>query len=271
MQHLLKLGPVDVTGGYTNVYLSIGEDGAVEPPIFGVSDLDAVRALVGESKLEDFCCEPSLDEAARAVGVSLGQAPTGALQSRAAIAVYVAWKKRALLASSDVALLMLQAATEFWAAHPWLFWTDRQPIAVQVTGHLDHAYECSVFGNAEQGFGVALYEGEGGLAQFFDLQQAGRVSEARLLPAIGLMLDDRPAYATDALLAAGRVPRLPVPIKSGPEGITAPSSAECLVLAATLQALAGMGPSLLNGRAQAQSQDEQVHVRVVAPTALIRN
>ncbi len=271
MQHLLKLGPVDVMGGYTNVYLSIGEDGAVEPPVFGVNDLEAVRALVGESKPENFCCEPSLDEAARAVGVSLGYAPAGALQSRAAIAVYVAWKKRALLASSDVALLMLQAATEFWAAHPWLFWTDRQPINVRVTGQLNHTYECSVFGSAEQGFGIALYEGVGGLEQFFTFQQAGRVPEARLLPAIGLMLDDRPTYATDALVAAGRVPRLPIPIKSGPEGIAAPSTAECLVLAGTLQALAGMGPSLLNGRAEVQSQDEQVSVHVVAPTATIRN
>ncbi|MBX7113163.1 MAG: hypothetical protein K1X64_02425 [Myxococcaceae bacterium] len=271
MQHLLKLGPVDVTGGYTNVYLSIGEDGAVGPPIFGVSDLEAVRALVGESKPEDFCCEPSLDEAARVVGVSLGEAPNGALQSRAAIAVYVAWKKRALLASSDVALSMLQAATDFWSARPWLFWTDRQPIEVRVTGQLEHTYECSVFGGAEQCFGIALYESLGGVEQFFEFQQAGRVPDARLLPAIGLMLDDQPAYATEALLAAGRVPRLPMPVKSGPQGITAPSVGECLALVATLQALSGMGPGRLNGRAQAQSQDEHVCVRVVAPPSFIRN
>lgn len=271
MQHLLKLGPVDVSGGYTNVYLSIGEDGAVQPPIFGVSDLEAVRALVGVESPQRFCCEPSLDEAARSVGAPIGAAPSGALQSRAAIAVYVAWKKRALMASSDVALLMLQAATEFWATHPWTFWTDRQPINVRIVGSLDNTFECSVFGNAEQGFGIALYEGVGGLEHFFELQQAGRVEQARLLPAIGLMLDDRPAYATAALAAAGRVPRLPIPIKSGPEGLSAPSTAECLALVATLRALASLGPTQLSAKSEAQSQDEQVRARVVAPPAIIRN
>lgn len=271
MHHLLKVGPVDIIGGHTNIYLSIADDGTVQAPIFGCDDVEALRSLVGSADRRDFCSEPLLTRAASRLGISVGTIPTEALHSRAAIAICVAWQERALLAGSDLALVMLEAAAEFWAAQPWTRRDEREPLTVRVTGAMEGVYEACVFAKPGQGMGLVLCEGEGGLEHFLALQRQGSWVEARRLPAIGVLLDDQPSFVTRALEAAGLVPRLPIPVKSGAEGISAPSLAECLALVAGLRACAKMGDGRPSAQSSVRCQKLSVSVQVAVPLTSLRH
>jgi hypothetical protein len=272
MPYLLKLGPVPLEEGATNVYLRVGEGGEIASPVFGPSDEPALRELQGTDPPEGFRCEPAMAEAAAALGLGVEEPTLRVHQARAAIAVFMAWGQRGLAGmGSELALLMMQAVTEFWEAHPWVFWDDRQALDVTLSGDVERGYEGSVFGSSEQGFGLALYESRGAIKRLISLQEAGQAAEARRLPAIGVMLDDRPTYAVEALRTAGRVPRLPLPIKTGPTGPGVPRPEECLVLVAALRAVALLSPTLRDTQCEASAMGLRLLARVVAPPARVRH
>lgn len=273
-QYLLKLGPVELTGDALNVYLRVKESGEVAAPVFGLSDVEALRELMSTEPLPPafFHCEPALEDAALSLGLTVQKASLRALQSRAAIAVFMAWGQRGVAgAGSDMALLLMQSATEFWNAHPWIFWDERQPIRFHFHGALEHVYEGSVFGSKEQGFGLALYEDQGALETLMEMHSHTGAMPARRLPAIGVMLDDRPAYAVEALAAAGQVPRLPIPIKTGESGAAVPAPAECIALVAALRSLGSLSVSVRTSRVEMSALGVALTVDVQAPPARVRN
>jgi hypothetical protein len=271
-QYLLKLGPVELKGDAVNVYLRVKESGEVAPPVFGLSDLEGLRELVTDESLSLCRCEPALEEAAKSLGLEIAPPTARALQSRAAIAVFMAWGQRGVSgAGSEMALLLMQAATEFWNAHPWVYWDERQPIRFVFHGAVEHAYEGSIFGSKEQGFGLALYEDVGALEQLLALQATGDIGMARKLPAIGVMLDDRPPYAVEALQAAKQVPRLPIPIKTGESGAAVPTAVECLALIAALRASSVLTASVRTSTCDSGLRGLKLSVEVQAPPARVRN
>jgi hypothetical protein len=272
MQHLLKLGPVVLEGLTTNVYLRVDEGGDVGPPSFAQDDLEGLKELMANERPERLLCDPTLSEAAATLGLTVQATPPRPLQSRAAIAVFMAWGQRGVAnAGSDMALLFMQSATELWQGHPWVYWGDRQPLDVEFSGALSGSYEGVVFASKEQGYGLALYEERGAVRRLIALQEAGAAEEARALPAIAVMLDDKPAYAVEALETAGRVPRLPIPLKTGPAGLAVPSTIECLGLVAALRAVASLSDKVLHGSCDTSARGVEVSVQVTAPPARVRN
>jgi hypothetical protein len=274
IQYLLKLGPVELSDDTVNVYLRVKESGEVAPPVFCAGDLDGLQELLAADAepRAHLRCEPALSEAAAALGIGVQEAPTRVLQSRAAIAVFMAWGQRGVAqAGTDMALLFMQVATEFWNAHPWVYWDERQPITFQFEGALEHVYEGSIFGSKEQGFGLALYEDKGALDQLLAMQTGGNVGAAKKLPASGVMLDDRPSYALEALAAAGQVPRLPIPIKTGSAGAAVPNPTECLALVAALRAASELSSAKREASCELAAHSTKLVVSVQAPQPRIRN
>ncbi|WP_224248642.1 hypothetical protein [Hyalangium gracile] len=272
MFHLLKLGPVQLTQDSTNVYLRVTPTGEFSPPVFDRDDLAGVQALIEGVEPASVSCEPALAAVAEALGLRVEPPPQEVLSARAAIATFMAWEQRGVAGlGADKALLFVQAGTEFWEARPWSHWDDSQPFHVAVTGPLTRNYEGSIFGGENGGEGLALYEQSGALKVLMDLQGRGQGDAATQLPAIAVTLDTRPSYAIDALAAASRAPRLPLPLKTGPSGLTMPSPVEALVLVATLRAVARLDPGRREALSTVVAGSEQMAVRVLAPQPRMRN
>ncbi|ADO75331.1 hypothetical protein [Stigmatella aurantiaca] len=275
MFHLLKLGPVPLSQaqGSTNVYLRISASGEFASPVFEQDDAVGVQALLLGVEASEVCCEPALADVAQSLGLRVEPPPEQALTARAAIATFMAWEQRGVAAlGADKALLFVQAATEFWEAQPWTHWDDSQPFAITLSGAHSHTYEGSVFGGGDEGGeGIALYEQSGALQVLMELQGQGKGRAATALPAIAVTLDHRPSYAVEALAAAHRAPRLPLPLKTGPSGLSVPSPMEAVVLVATLRAMARLTPSHREVLSTLVAGSEQLAVRVIAPAPRIRN
>ncbi|WP_224363695.1 hypothetical protein [Hyalangium versicolor] len=272
MFHVLKLGPVQLTQDSTNVYLRVTPTGEFSPPVFDRDDLTGVQAVIQGVEPGNVSCEPDLAAVAQSLGLRVEPPPQEVLSARAAIATFMAWEQRGVAGlGADKALLFVQAGTEFWEARPWTHWDDSQPFHVTVTGPLSRTYEGSIFGGENGGEGIALYEQTGALKVLMDLQGSGHGDAATQLPAIGLTLDTRPSYAVAALAAAGRAPRLPLPLKTGPGGLSMPSPIEALVLVATLRGMARLDPNQREALSTIVSGTEQMVIRVVAPQPRMRN
>lgn len=272
MFHLLKLGPVQLTQDSTNVYLRVSPTGEFSPPVFDRDDLSGVQGLIEGVDPASVSCEPALAPVAEQLGLRVEPPPQEVLSARAAIATFMAWEQRGVAGlGADKALLFVQAGTEFWEARPWSHWDDSQPFHVTVSGPISRTYEGSIFGGEDGGEGLALYEQTGALKVLMDMQSQGKGEAATHLPAIGLTLDTRPSYAVDALAAAGRAPRLPLPMKTGPSGLTMPSPLEALVLVATLRAVARLDPSRREALSTVVAGTEEMAVRVLAPQPRMRN
>jgi hypothetical protein len=275
MFHLLKLGPVQLSqaSANVNVYLRVTPSGDCAPPVFELDDLSGVQSLLEGVDAASVICEPALADAAAQLGLQVESPPIEVLSARAAIATFMAWEQRGVAGlGADKALLFVQAATEFWAARPWTHWDDSQPFQVTVSGALSRTYEGSVFGGGEEGGeGLALYEQSGALRVLMDLQASGQSEAASHLPAIGVTLDSRPAYAVEALSAASLVPRLPLPMKTGPKGLSKPAVVEALVLVAALRAIARLDLSRREALSTVVAGEEQMAVRVLAPPPRVRN
>jgi hypothetical protein len=272
MFHLLKLGPVQLTQDSTNVYLRVSPTGEFSPPVFDRDDLSGIQALIEGVDPSSVSCEPALAPVAEQLGLRVEPPPQEVLSARAAIATFMAWEQRGVAGlGADKALLFVQAGTEFWEARPWAHWDDSQPFHVTVSGPISCTYEGSIFGGEDGGEGLALYEQTGALKVLMDMQSQGKGEAATQLPAIGLTLDTRPGYAVDALAAAGRAPRLPLPLKTGASGLTMPSPLEALVLVATLRAVARLDPSRREAISTVVAGTEQMMVRVLAPQPRMRN
>ncbi|WNZ62992.1 hypothetical protein QEG98_04105 [Myxococcus sp. MxC21-1] len=69
----------------------------------------------------------------------------------------------------------------------------------------------------------------------------------------------------------GRAPRLPLPLKTGPDGISVPSPLESLVLVASLRAVARLSPEQREVLSSVVAGDEQMQVRVRAPAPRVRH
>jgi hypothetical protein len=274
MFHLLKLGPVQLSQATTsvNVYLRVTPKGDCAPPVFELDDMAGVQSLLEGVEADSVSCEPALAEAASRLALRVEDPPPEVLSARAAIATFMAWEQRGVAGlGADKALLFVQAASEFWEARPWTHWDDTQPFQITVSGALSRTYEGSVFGGEDGGEGLALYEQSGALRVLMELQASGQSEVASHLPAIGVTLDSRPAYAIEALAAAGRVPRLPLPMKTGPSGLSKPSLVEALVLVATLRAVARLDLSRREALSTVVAGEEQMAVRVLAPPPRMRN
>lgn len=272
MYHLLKLGPVQLSQDTTNVYLRVTSAGDFAPPVFEHDDEAGVQALLEGVEPSDVSCEPGLAEVAERLGLRVESPPLEVLSARAAIGTFMAWEQRGVAGlGADKALLFVQAATEFYAAQPWRHWDDSQPFHISVSGALTRTYEGSVFGGEDGGEGLALYEQAGALKVLMDLQGSGKDAAASQLPAIGVTLDTRPEYAIQALAAAGRAPRLPLPLKTGPSGVSMPSLVEALVLVATLRAVARLDLTRREALSTVVAGEEQMSVRVLAPQPRVRN
>jgi len=278
MHHLLRLGPVPLSEGSVHVYLRVADSGDFAEPVFAPATEEGAASALAQllagldADVAHVRCEPALADVAAPLGIQSAPPPAAALAHRAAIATFMAWGQRGLAGlGSDKALLLLQATAEFWEARPWQRWDDAQPFDVRVSGPLTHTYEGSVFGQGEADVGLALYLQPGALRTLTDLQGHGHADAARRLPAIAVTLDDKPAYATEALAAAGRVPRVPLPLKTGPAGIGLPSAVEVLVLVATLRAVARLSPEQREAVSQVVAPDGEMRVRVLAPAPRVKN
>ncbi|MBN8229593.1 hypothetical protein JYK02_18955 [Corallococcus macrosporus] len=273
MYHLLKLGPVPLSVGTTGVYLRIGETGEPSAPVFEQTDAAGLRALTAGLEPSQVSCEPALADAAAELGLAVAPPSPAALSARAAIATFLAWGQLGVSGlGSDKALLFVQAATEFWEARPWTHWDDSQAFVVDVTGAHEHTYEGCVFHGDDEGpSGLALYLAPGALGRLLELQVHGAEAEAKALPAITVSLEGRPAYAVEALSAAGRLPRLPLPVKAGPQGLAVPSSLEALILVAALRAVARLSPAQPEAISSMVAGDARMDVRVRAPAPRVRN
>ncbi|MCP3168838.1 hypothetical protein [Myxococcus qinghaiensis] len=273
MFHLLKLGPVPLSQGSTQVYLRITDSGEPSQPVFEQDDAAGLRVLLeGLEDLSGVRCEPALAEAGAALGVAVEEPPAAALSSRAAIATFLAWGQRGLSAlGSDKALLFVQAATEFWEARPWTYWDDSQPFEVAVSGPLNHTFEGCVFHMDDGRAGLALYFKPGALQMLMEMQARGQAEAAQELPAIAVTLDTTPAYAVEALTSAHRVPRLPMPLKTGKDGVGVPSSVEALLLVAALRAVARLSPEQQEVLSSVVAGDARMEVHVRAPTPRLRH
>lgn len=273
MLYLLKLGPVPLSQGSTQVYLRISDLGEPSQPVFEPDDVSGLRVLVrGLEDLSAVRCEPQLAEAGAVLGLAVDEPPAAALSSRAAIATFLAWGQRGLSGlGSDKALLFVQAATEYWEARPWARWDDSQPFEVTVSGPLVHTFEGCVFHGEDGRAGLALYFQSGALQRLMEMQARGQAEAAQELPAIAVTLDTSPGYAVEALAAAKRVPRLPMPLKTGKEGVGMPSSVESLVLVAALRAVARLTPDQPEVLSSVVAGDARMEVLVRAPTPRLRH
>lgn len=273
MFHLLKLGPVPLSQGSTHVYLRITDTGEPSQPVFEQDDATGLRVLLeGFEDVSGVRCEPALAEAGAALGVAVEEPPAAALSSRAAIATFLAWGQRGLSAlGSDKALLFVQAATEFWEAKPWTHWDDSQPFEVAVSGPLNHTFEGCVFHMGDGRAGLALYFKPGALQMLMEMQARGQAEAAQELPAIAVTLDTTPEYAVEALAAAHRVPRLPMPLKTGKDGVGVPSTVEALLLVAVLRAVARLSPEQQEVLSSVVAGDARMEVHVRAPTPRLRH
>ena len=77
--------------------------------------------------------------------------------------------------------------------------------------------------------------------------------------------------AREALTAAGRVPRLPMPLKTSPEGISVPNATEAVLLVAALRAVARLSPTQQEVVSTVVAGDAQMEVRVRAPAPRVRH
>lgn len=271
MPHVLKLGPVQLDAAHTNVYLLISEAGDVSQPAFAAADVDGVRALAESCHVAPICA-PELGDAATSLGLPVGSPGLRAMEARAAIAVFMAWGQRGLSSlGSDTALMMLTAAAELWRGKPWTRWKESQRIEVQSSGALQRTWEASVFGRDGVGHGLALYEQKGAVEKIRALEAAGESAAARQFRGVGVVLDDRPAYAVQALATAGLAPRVPMLAKTSEHGASLPSAEECLLLAATMRALGGMDASTRLGTRTLSFRGHEVSVNVSAPAVMLWN
>jgi hypothetical protein len=245
----------------------MAEYGEVAPPVFQKQDLEGVKALLPGPGEAAVVAEPALSEAAQVVGLSVAEPPEAVQRARAAIAVFMAWGQRGVAqVGTEVALLLIEAATEFWNAQPWVLFGPEQPLELVFEGDLTQRCEAVMLQSDGQAQGLAVYEDKGAVARIHALQASGQAEEAKRLSGFAVVLEGRPAYAAEALAHAGKVPRLPLPVRSGRNGPSAPELAECVALGAALRALSRLDAQ---GRATAEAAagGMRVQASAVSPSA----
>lgn len=266
MHTILRLGPVPLSTETTNVYLRVADTGALAPPVFHRDDVEAVRELLGDLAPAAVQCEPTLREAAETLSLAVSEPPLSACEARAAIAVFVHWGRLGLTSmGSDRVVPLLDAAKLLWEAAPWAWWSEGQAIGFEVSGTLERRGEAALLGNAGVGYGLALYDEPGAIERIESLERAGDAQAARATPAIAVTLDEKPPYVVEALYQAGRLGRVPIPLKTGPAGLSAPDPEDALLLLAAMQAAAKLGPGELEPSAEVRLGGHSIRVVLRAP------
>ena len=105
-----------------------------------------------------------------------------------------------------------------------------------------------------------------------EMQARGQADAATQLPRHRRHAGHVPLYAVEALSSAGRVPRLPMPLKTGPDGISVPNPMEAVLLVAALRAVARLSPAQQEVLSTVVAGGgAQMEVRVHAPAPRVRH
>ncbi len=239
MFYVFRLGPLETKTEWAHVYLGLDVERGLCPPVFEQDDAKALRALAAQVPAGVArVCEPRLADAGRAFGFTPGPAPDAAVSVRASMAIGLALGPLASnIHDPGIFLELADATATYVEAAPWRHRDGDTPLDVTLSGALAGHFECSVLGHGGETFGLALYPGRGAVARLTALVEQGRMADAAGVESFAVTLDEKPAFAVEALREAFGLSSLPVPAHVRKGKAVPVTEAEVVALAAALRAV----------------------------------
>jgi hypothetical protein len=238
MIHVFRLGPIGVADGDAFTYAGVADDGDLVAPEASHDDATGLKKIASRLAGKEWCCEPALAEAARALGIASAEFPAHALVPRAVLAYGLGLGKVSGRPRLGVLLRFLEACATFWKARPWEV-VDSSiglPAALAIDGRTRHL-EAAVMGAGGEEYGVALYDEMGSVNRILAASPGDR-QVVQKTTGTAVTFDKEPAWAAAAIEDAFGLPRLPVPLRIRKGAASSPTSDELHVLAAALEAAA---------------------------------
>ncbi len=234
-----SLGPIETREGPGLVFLGFRDGQLLGPtrahdPEHALAELAAL--VPAGTPLHGL---PDLVHAAPGAGFRSMRAPDEVLALRAQLAMVLEHGRHGPQAEGELRSL-IRAAARFWMAHPW----DRLPadeaLVVEVRGAFPRVYECTILGEAGEEYGLALYPEPGSVRRVVELARRDQPEGMRRIDLVSLTLTAEPAWACRAVEAWCGMPLVPIAFGLTRSRIRSITAREALVLAATLDATAGM-------------------------------
>ncbi|MGC4118157.1 MAG: hypothetical protein QM765_27120 [Myxococcales bacterium] len=242
MLYAVKIGPIPAGGGDANFYCGF-EERTLHPPVMAESDADGLRRLATLAPGADLFCDPALAKVGKKLGFEPLGPPEFATAGTVAMLTALAVGPHGEKLGGPLGLYSLAVASlRFQTSSPWTLWHEDQPVQVTFTGGFKGRYEASILGNDGLEFGLALYQGKGGVAKVAKLVKAGKGEQAKSVDSLAMVFDDAPKFAVDLFQRLLGLPAVPTAMKlKGGEAVPV-HEAEVVALAAALNALAALHP-----------------------------
>jgi len=239
MISVFRLGPIHLADGdEAFTYAGVTDSGDLVAPEMAPDDRTGLKGIASRLEGQEWCCEPILAGAAKALGVPLAKLPPHVFVPRAVLAYGLGLAKAAGRPDFGVLLRFFQACAVFWKARPWevIDSTIGLPATVAMAGRTRSA-EVVVMGSGGEEFGVAVYD-ELGSVERISASRPGDRRAMEATSATAVTFDEEPAWAAQAFEDAFGFRRLPVPLRVKSGTGSPPKADELHVLAAALEAAA---------------------------------
>ncbi|MBI5067127.1 MAG: HDOD domain-containing protein [Deltaproteobacteria bacterium] len=269
MIHAFRLGPITSTGTPVYAYVGLAEGGA--PRIhMSPGDREGLAALQAESPGQPIACEEALAGAAKGLGLTVAPLPAGLLQLRATLAYELATGVAHGASKAGAIAAFLEAAAAFWGAHTWELVGPEDKLHVLFEeGRVQIQGEVSVLGGDGTRFpGLALCDEPATLKKLQGLPSSERAE--KLLELAGMIVDmeREPAWAAEVIGEAYTLPRVPTPQRKRHGRVAAMVTADLVMAAALLRALAAYSEVEEGGHAEATVQAAGLSLRAaLGPSA----
>lgn len=245
MLFAIRLGVVETDEGSANVYVAIAEDRVLAPAI-APSDEEGIRQLVSRAGAEAslLVCEPALGRAAKALGLQTAPPPAWTWMPRAELATVIHLGRSIERSAMAAVAPAMSAARDFVSAAPWRHFKNADAIDFDVVqGGRKRTFEGCIMGAGGGEYGVALYPEAGSLARLARAIEGGRLQDARRIDALGLTIDDHPAWVATAVENALGQPVVIVPLILLGRVVHGINGMDLMLLAAAAGAAAQLDPA----------------------------
>lgn len=238
----VKLGPVETGEGSASIYIGFMDEGAL-PPVTATDDSVGLAKLAAQVQAGALECERALGLAGRPAGFKPADTPEALLVPRATLAFMLAiGPLGASIRNYPAIEELLRASSQFFRKKPWRHFENLDLVRIALGGEAHGEFEASIMGAGGQEFGIALYEGEGGLERAAVAMEAGY---STTLESLAVTMDPEPEWAAEAIEDAYGLCRVPMPLRVRKGRARPAGGDDILALAVALDAAAQLSPRRL--------------------------
>ncbi|MBK7862503.1 MAG: SEC-C domain-containing protein [Archangiaceae bacterium] len=265
MLHLMRLGPIELDDAPPAFfYLAFGDHGIDSQ--MASDDVSGLKPLVARSK-EPVSCEPELGEVAKKLGLKVEPLSLEAVAMKAGMAIVLSHGTAfESIENPPLFIELADAVAGFHERRTWEAFDEDEALDVVVEKG-GRRLEATVMGQAEDQFGLVLFDEPGSLRRSAELAARGTPDDALALPCVTLFTSDKPAYVTEAMEAFTGVAVAPVlfRMKHGDEADVTETDVELII--ATLRAVNALAErgELATGTSAFARKKARVTVRRTEP------